>query len=88
MYSLTVIKAVTLTLVLSNILEINGLKCYKTTGTSIGDLEVDKGKGIPTSAACASGETVCKNTTSGSKRILHSDSILKNVARIKPVTVN
>ena len=80
MYSLTVIKAVTLTLVLSNILEINGLKCYKTTETSIGDLrpELDKGKGIPTSAACASGETVCKNTTSGSKRIVHSDSILKN----------
>ena len=67
MYSLTVIKAVTLTLVVSNVLEIDALKCYKSTGTDVNALEIDQGKGIPTSAACASTETVCKNTTTGSK---------------------
>ena len=58
MLSFSVFKAITLILVLSNILEIEAFKCFQNLGVS------DK---APMSLACDESTPYCKNVTSGSQ---------------------
>ena len=62
MLSFSVFKAITLILVLSNILEIEAIKCFQSTDSSKPD--PDK---VPTSSACEESTNYCKNVTSGSQ---------------------
>jgi len=71
MLSFSVFKAITLILVLSNILEIEAIKCFQSTDSSKPD--PDK---VPTSSACEESTNYCKNVTSDDGTLFSCESTL------------